>query len=280
MPEIKSTSYGKARVPVMKVVRGDDAHQVWEFVVDVTAGGEALEKSYTQQDNSPVVATDTMKNLVNYLGHEHDFSSLEDHALYLARSFRKHYGHLPRWTVHVEGAPWEPITTNGKPSPISFGRSGPEMHFTTAVVDGEEESLSSGLRDLILLKTTDSAFSDFYRDEFTTLQDAEDRILSTNITAEWTLPTADTDYRRVNATVRETILEIFVELRSESVQHLAHEMGVAILERCEEIEEISLRLPNRHYFLMDLSSFGVENEDTLYLPAPVPHGDIHLTLKR
>jgi urate oxidase len=278
MPEIAHTSYGKTGIPVMKVVRKEPRHEVWEFVVDVTAESPELERAYTKADNSPVVATDTMKNLVNYLSFVYDFTSLEDLALHIGQSLQERYYHLPRWTVHIEGANWKHLSLGS--GPISFARTGPEASFTTAIVDEEESSLRSGIRHLLVLKTTDSAFSGFVRDEFTTLPEASDRMLATSITAEWKLPPSGVEHTRVNHTVRETILRVFSELKSESVQHLAYETATAVLDSIEEVEEISLRLPNKHYFLMDLSPFGVENSDTLYLPTITPHGDIHLKLTR
>jgi urate oxidase len=278
MPEIAHTSYGKTGIPVMKVVRKEPRHEVWEFVVDVTAESPELERAYTKADNSPVVATDTMKNLVNYLSFVYDFTSLEDLALHIGQSLQERYYHLPRWTVHIEGANWKHLSPGS--GPISFARTGPEASFTTAIVDEEESSLRSGIRHLLVLKTTDSAFSGFVRDEFTTLPEASDRMLATSITAEWKLPPSGVEHTRVNHTVRETILRVFSELKSESVQHLAYETATAVLDSIEEVEEISLRLPNKHYFLMDLSPFGVENSDTLYLPTITPHGDIHLKLTR
>lgn len=280
MPEMTRTSYGKTGIPVMKVVRKEAAHEVWEFGVDVTAESPELERAYTGADNSPVVATDTMKNLVNYLSFAYDFASLEDLALHIGRSLRKRYEHLPRWTVHVEGANWKHLAPGGEPHPISFMRTGPEVGFTTAVVDGDEVNLGSGIRDLLVLKTTDSAFAGFVRDEFTTLPETRDRMLATSITAEWKVPPSGVDHPGINHAVRETILRVFSELKSESVQHLAYETATAILENVEEVEEISLRLPNKHYFLVDLSPFGAENRDTLYLPTTAPHGDIHLKVAR
>jgi urate oxidase len=280
MPKIAHTSYGKTGIPVMKVVRKESRHEVWEFAVDVTAESPELERAYTKADNSPVVATDTMKNLVNYLSFAYDFTSLEDLALHIGRSLRERYDHLPRWTVRIEGANWKHLAPGGDESPSSFARTGPEASFTTAIVDGEESSLRSGVRDLLVLKTTDSAFSGFVRDKFTTLPEASDRMLATSITAEWKVPPSGIEHTRVNQTVRETILGVFSELKSESVQHLAYETATAVLDSIEEVEEIGLRLPNKHYFLMDLTPFGVENSDTLYLPTIAPHGDIQLKLTR
>ena len=280
MARITHTSYGKTSVPVMKVVRKESAHEVREFVVDVTAESPELERSYTRADNSPIVATDTMKNLVNYLSFSYDFASLEDLALHIARGFRKRYDHLPRWTVRIEGAGWRRLAPGGAEQPISFTRTGPEVGFTTTVVDGDESTLRSGIRDLLVLKTTGSAFSNFLRDEFTTLPETRDRMLATSITAEWKVPSSGVEYGGVNDSVRETVLRVFSKLESESVQHLAYETATAVLESVGEVEEISLRLPNKHYFLVDLSPFGVENTDTLYLPTTMPHGDIHLTVAR
>jgi urate oxidase len=280
MVRITHTSYGKTSVPVMKVVHKEPTHEVWEFMVDVAVESPELEQSYTQADNSPIVATDTMKNLVNYLSFSYDFASLEDLALHIAHSLRKRYDHLPRWTVRIEGAAWRHLAPGGKEQPISFARTGPETSFTTAVVDADKDSLRSGIRELLVLKTTGSAFSDFLRDEFTTLPETRDRMLATSITAEWKIPHFGVEYARVNDSVRDTILRVFSELESESVQHLAYETATAVLATVGEVEEISLRLPNKHYFLMDLSHFGVENTHTLYLPTTVPHGDIHLTVTR
>src|SRR5215210_5689715 len=154
MPEITNTSYGKTGIPIMKVVRKELAHEVWEFVVDVTAESPELESAYTEADNSPIVATDTMKNLVNYLSFAYDFSSLEDLALHIGQSLQRRYDHLPRWTVRIEGANWKHLSPGGVENPISFVRTGPEVNFTTAVVDEEEISLRSGVRDLLVLKTT------------------------------------------------------------------------------------------------------------------------------
>jgi len=280
VPEIAHTSYGKTGVPIMKVVRREPRHEVWEFVVDVTAESPELERAYTRADNSPVVATDTMKNLVNYLSFAYDFSSLEDLALHIGRSLQRRYAHLPRWTVRIEGANWKHLAPGGVENPISFARTGPEVDFTTAIVDGEESILRNGIRDLLVLKTTDSAFSGFVRDEFTTLPEARDRMLATSITAEWKVPPSGVEHTGINHAVREIILRVFSELKSESVQHLAYETATAVLESIEEVEEIRLRLPNKHYFLVDLSLFGVDNSDTLYLPTTAPHGDIYLKLTR
>lgn len=45
--------------------------------------------------------------------------------------------------------------------------------------------IQSGLKDLRVIKTTQSAFEHFIRDEFATLPDTNDRIFSTIVYAKW-----------------------------------------------------------------------------------------------
>lgn len=278
MPEITGASYGKTSVPVLKVVRGAERHEVREMVVDVEASG-GTEAAYTDQDNAAVVATDTMKNLVNYWVYTLDFSTPEDLALQLAAGFRKRYPHLPRWRARVTEQSWKRIGNGEGPNPISFAGGGPDQDYAEAETDGEETVLRGGLEGLALLKTTGSAFDDFHRDEFTTLAETRDRILSTVASAWWEV-SPEADHGAVRRSVRATLVGLFAELESESVQHLVYEVAAAVLRENPEVEEIGLRLPNRHYFPVDLSPFGAENENTLYLPTEAPHGDIRLTVRR
>jgi hypothetical protein len=46
--------------------------------------------------------------------------------------------------------------------------------------------VTSGLRDLLVLKSTGSAFENFVRDEYTTLAEVDDRIFSTAIDLSYT----------------------------------------------------------------------------------------------
>ena len=65
MPFVRQR-YGKANVRVLRVQRAEDRHQVRESRVTIILDGE-FSRAYTDADNASVVATDTMKNLVNVL---------------------------------------------------------------------------------------------------------------------------------------------------------------------------------------------------------------------
>ena len=62
--------YGKANVRVLRVQRARPRHEVREACVKVALDGD-FGGAYTAADNSCVVPTDTMRNLVNVLAAEH-----------------------------------------------------------------------------------------------------------------------------------------------------------------------------------------------------------------
>ena len=138
----------------------------------------------------------------------------------------------------------------------------------------------SGIRDLIILKTTGSAFEGYIRDEYTTLKETKDRIFGTAVTADWTYRGPDPSYGAYWHSVRETILEVFACHESLGVQHTLYAMGEAILDRVDAIAEIHIAMPNRHCLLVDLSPFGMENPNEVFLPIDEPHGLIEATLTR
>ena len=57
-------------------------------------------------------------------------------------------------------------------------------------------------------------------------------------------------------------------------------MATAALGKVPEIERVSLACPNKHYIPIDLSRFGLTNENQVFLPTDEPHGQIECTVAR
>ena len=96
MAKLTENSYGKSSVRLTKIVRGDGPrHDLMEFAVDIILGGDFVE-SYTTGDNSKIIATDSMKNLVYMLAKESKFASIEEFAAQLARRFESTYRQVHR----------------------------------------------------------------------------------------------------------------------------------------------------------------------------------------
>ena len=75
-------------------------------------------------------------------------------------------------------------------------------------------------------------------------------------------------------------VRIFADHDSLSVQQTLYAMGGAALERCALISEISLVMPNQHHLLADLSAFGLQNDNEVFVGTSEPFGHIEATITR
>jgi urate oxidase len=159
-------------------------------------------------------------------------------------------------------------------------RRGPDVRTATVQTDRTAARVGAGIRDLVILKTADSAFAGFPRDEYTTLPETTDRLLATSLTATWQYTPGDIDYRGCWQAVRRTLLETFAEHHSESVQHTLYAMGRSTLDAVEELAAIRLLMPNKHHLPFDVSQFGLENRNEIFVATDEPYGLIEATLTR
>jgi urate oxidase len=183
-------------------------------------------------------------------------------------------------TVNVREHLWAPIRVGGAPSPDAFVRGGEGTRVATIGASRGGTTVEAGVEDLIVMKTTRSAFSGFPRDRYTTLPETDDRLMATKLTAIWRYGSPDLDADATFAAVRTTLLEVFADHESPSVQASIWIMAQAILERHDEVEQIRMVLPNLHHWLVDLSPFGLANDREIYTPTTEPHGLIEATVRR
>lgn len=279
---LASNRYGKSRVRMLKVRRFADRHEVRDLNVAISLQGD-FDAAHTVGDNSKVLPTDTMKNTVYALGKGHPLETIESFAADLASHFVRAVPHVSLARVAIRETLWERAVVEGRPHRHTFIQSGSERGACIAVHPREGEStIESGIEGLVILKTTDSAFTGFLRDRFTTLKEADDRLLGTSVTAWWTYPSGGpaADFAASRETIRRALIEAFAHHQSASVQHTLLEMGRRALDACPAVERIRLSLPNRHCLLVDLSPFGLTNENEIFLPIDEPHGLIEATIAR
>jgi len=272
-------SYGKSHVRLTKVTRLPDRHELTEWSVDVQLGGD-FAAAYTAGDNRHVVATDTMKNRVYVLAHDHDFTAPEEFALRYSGDFLHDYPQVETATVSIEEQPWSRIGVGAKPNTSAFvgGAAGSRVCMVTQTRN--LRLVRAGIRDLPILKTSDSAFRGFVRDPYTTLQDTDDRIFATLLTAEWAYTAGNHDWNTQHESIRRQLLEVFAEHKSLGVQHTLYDMGKAVLESNAAVAEIELTMPNRHRVLVNLAPFGRTNENQIFVTTDEPSGVIAARLRR
>ncbi|KAG8978822.1 hypothetical protein FRB94_012892 [Tulasnella sp. JGI-2019a] len=296
--------YGKDKVRVFRTVRNGDWHDVVEYTVCALLEG-ALETSFTQADNSVVVATDSVKNTVNILAktspHVLDPALF---ALHIGLHFVTKYQHISKSVVSIDKFKWSRIAVGGKGHKHSFVRDGDEKEVVKVEVDasaGKDKvtgTVSCGLRDLLVLKSSGSAFEGFVTDEYTTLTPVSDRILSTAVEYEYTIPlnghlTIDglgalgdkAKFKEVAVNAKRVTLDLFATDESASVQATLFKMGQKIIEENATVGAVTYKLPNKHYIPVNLSFFGLENVNPpekvdVFTPIESPSGLIMATVSR
>jgi urate oxidase len=147
------------------------------------------------------------------------------------------------------------------------------------VVDRElGASVFGGIKDLTVLNTTGSEFWGFPRNEYTTLAETKDRMLTTSVSARWRLRSEDADFAAVFERARAALLAAFAQTYSYSLQQTLFAIGTQIVADVPEICEVRLVLPNKHHFLVDLAPFGLANDNEVYYAADRPYGLIKGTV--
>ena len=264
--------YGKAETHVVRVTKSGARHELKDLNVSVALAGDFAETHMTG-DNSKVVPTDTQKNTVFAFAKE-PIGEIEDFAIRLARHFVGEFASVYRARVSIEEFGWERIHDH------AFVRAGSEKRLTTVTCTDDGTWVVAGIGDLVVLKSTGSEFHGYIKDRYTTLPETRDRIMATSLLAHWRYAGSDIDWRKSFADIRRLLLETFAVKHSLSLQQTLYAMGEAVLQARHEVAEIRMAMPNRHHFAVDLSPFGMDNDNEVFYAADRPYGLIEGTLTR
>jgi urate oxidase len=271
-PVLTADTYGKSRVRLIKLARRAGGHDVKEITFQILFQGD-FKSCYETGDNSKILPTDTIKNTVYVLARKYDIASIEEFGGRLIEHFLANNPQVASVRVEMAEHLWSRIAT------AAFTR---ESQKRTAVVSGARNGLTieAGIDDLIILKSSGSAFEGYIKDPYTTLKETKDRIFATAVRATWRYASANLDFNALWQGVRQTILDSFAAHDSLSVQHTLHALGRQVLAAFPDIAEIRLSMPNKHALLVDLSPFGLDNPNEVFLPIDEPSGYIEGTLVR
>lgn len=279
MAQLVRQSYGKSRVRLSRINRDRPRHEFIELTAAISLDGD-FSAAFIAADNRLVVATDTMKNTVYVLANQYGVASIESFALQLARHFLDAYAHVSQVTVSLVEKPWSRLAVAGDDHAHSFISAGSERHECEAIATRDSTTLSAGLTGLQVLKTTGSGFSQFHRDQFTTLPETADRIFATTIEARWPCGDFAADWTIARQAIRAAILKTFATNFSPSVQATLFEMAEAAFAVCPLIDEITITMPNQHHLPFNLTPFGQTNANLTFVPTDEPHGLISGTVRR
>jgi len=262
--------------------------------IEVVVRGEVFLDAYTKGDNRLVVATDTMKNFIHAVSLRARARTLEEWLFEVGTAFLDTYPQMELLTMIGRDLSFPaarvPSEDGFEASARLFARD--RSDYGSARLDlarDEDGSVritdhESGRRELQLIKITGSAFADFARDEHTTLPERPDRPLYIWCDIGWHYADAShavlADPARYVAAeqVADLANAVFHEFVSLSIQHLVNEIGLRMLDRWPQLDEVSFDAQNR---LWDLVAESSENPRirTYSDPRP-PFGHIGLVLRR
>ncbi|XP_046892926.1 uricase isoform X1 [Hypomesus transpacificus] len=284
--EFVRTGYGKNSVKVLYIRREGTHHYIIELKanVEITLNNR---KDYLTGDNSDIIPTDTVKNTVHALAKLKGVRNIEQFSMDICQHFLTAFKHVTRAKVDMEEAPWKRLEKNGVEHAHAFIFSPESWRFCSVEHHlNEKPVIHSGVKNMTVLKTTQSGFEGFFRDRFTTLQETKDRCFCTSVCAKWRYNRfQDVDFDAAWRCVKNTIIEKFAGPYdrgefSPSVQKTLYDTQVMVLNRLPEVEEIEMIMPNKHYITVDMTKMGLTNKDEVLLALDNPSGNITGTVCR
>jgi len=277
--KLTSNSYGKSAVRLTKVKRLPDRHELVELEVSVELTGDFAD-SYLTGDNRLIVATDTMKNTVYALAAQHPIDAIEEFGQALASHFLANNPHVATATIGLAQTAWRRYAEGEKEHPHTFIGAGDHRRTARIVHTRGGTQTFAGVADLLLLKTTDSAFKGFLRDAYTTLRETDDRIFATRLTAEWAYASGRHDYNALYDAALAAMINTFAHHMSLAVQQTMYVMGERAMEVVPAITSIDLEMPNQHRIPFNLEPLGLPNRNEIFVTTSEPYGLIKAGLTR
>lgn len=270
--------YGKGDVIAYRLDRRGaapgDPSPVFGANVLLLLYGDAFWRTYTEGDNTGLIATDSMKNFIQRETMNFDGNHLEEYCRFLGEKFLGKYAQVEGAQISASDISYAPLAGN-----VAFVPSGPDTAYARLEIDrtGIVEA-ASGVRGFKLLRLGGSAFRGFLRDEYTTLPDLRNRPLHMWLDIEWdyVAPGAALAAGAVTARAREIVRDVFSSFESGSIQQVLYAMGTKVLADIPTIAEVRLEANNRTW-----DTIAERGEELgVYTDARPPYGCLGLTLRR
>jgi len=255
---------------------------------------------YRDISNAGVIATDTQKNIIYILAKKHGIAEPEIFGQILANFFLDEYPHVIRAKIEIVVTPWaRSLDAFGQAHTHGFVAQGQERTAKIIKHKGQPAQVSGGVSGLRILKTTMSSHNDFLKDIYTTLSDADDRMLSTVVKASWKLFNTGIVYDGAvysaiyNSAIRGILDEFFGPAEegklSTIVQETQRRCQSNILRNNPLVESVQMEFPHIPYgpfFNADFSKFpevkglNETSHNKVFKVGVVPYGMVHTALHR
>jgi len=225
--------YGKADVIVYRLNRDGEPPPIFGASVTMLLYGDAFWSTYTTGDNTGLVATDSMKNFIQWETRNFPGTGLEAYVRFLAEKFLRTYPQTEGILVQAVEIPYD--------GTVALVPRGTERSMARIEITQQDlVEMRSGIYGFKLLRLGGSAFSGFVRDQYTTLPDVHDRPLHMWLDLEWICPDP------IAGQVREIVHQVFRTFESGSIQQVIYQIATKMLADLPAIAEVRLEADNRN----------------------------------
>ncbi|SDI60890.1 factor-independent urate hydroxylase [Natribacillus halophilus] len=228
--------------------------------IQVSFRGEKFLPSFTEGDNSMIIATDSMKNFILAHAAKYEGATMEGFLQFVAERFLDKYDHIEAVELSSDEIPYDTVKIHDGSSIVEsdlvYNCSRNEYSTASVEVTRTNEGYkltkqTGGISDLHLIKVSGSSFYGYIQDEYTQLPETNDRPLFIFLDLSWIYQdmrdgTGDNPERYVAAEqVRDIAVTVFHELYNNSIQHLINEIGLRVLQRFPQLDQIRFKTNNR-----------------------------------
>ncbi len=279
MTTLASHSYGASHIRLLRITRRGDRHDLRDLVIAVNVEGEVAD-AFTKGDNELLLPSDTLRNTVLAIARDVKLAEIEHIGLALADHFMGHQPQFTRVRVQLSEQPWARLPVGGRAQGQAFTTTNSERRTAAITSNGDRVSVVAGIEDFTIMKTAGAAFEGYLADQFTTVEETPERVLSVTASASWTYLHDDVPFGVTWQAIRQLLVEAFVQEHSRSVEHSAHAMAEIALSSYVDLGEVTVRLRQRSLPLVELTKFGLDNPHVLFRPEEAPELTAEVTLTR
>jgi urate oxidase len=276
MTHINSSSYGESRLRILRILRRGDRHDPKDLTIALRFEGD-FAQAFRQGDSAGLPPGEAVKNLVHRVASEQDHPEIEQLGLVICERILGQHPNIGLARVELTESSWARLEPGGKVQGQAFTPGGVERRTATITSNGSRVSVSSGIENLVLLRTSGLATPAQKSTQDDGTGDGLQRLLIATLAARWSYSSGDIAFLPYRQGVRGAIIETFAWHASRSVQHTLYAMADVILATYQEISVVTLMLQERPYRPVDL--LEMEHDD-VFVARDEPLGIVEVTVER
>ena len=271
MAKVQSGAYGESRLRMLRVLQRGDRHDPKDLTVALRFEGSI----------DAMVPGEAIKNLVHRVVREQDHaaSAIESLGLEICSRIMTRHPEIGLTRVEISEQPWARLDAGGKAQGQAFTPAGVERRTTTVSGNGARVAVSSGVENLVLLRT--GGFVPTARgkpaDEATA--DGLQRVFVAALSARWTYASGDIAFTPYRTGIRQAIVDTFAWHKGPTIRATLGAIAEVLLANYQEISQVTLSLQEHPYRPVDLLELSVEG-DALFVVRDEPIGLIEITVDR